>query len=65
MSVGDGWPGMCTLVQVPAEARGGQLPLGLELQVAVSHLLWVLGIKFGSSGRASAVLHHQVLSPVT
>lgn len=33
-------------------------PLELELQVAVSHLVWVLGTKLGSSVRAAKTLSH-------
>lgn len=42
--------------------RGWELEL--ELQVVVSHLIWVLGIEPGSSRRESNALNHQTISPV-
>ena len=42
---------------VPTEARRGHLvPLELELQVAVSHSVWMLGRELVSSGRAVPVV---------
>lgn len=42
---------MCTWVQIHRSQRC-RIPLELELQVVVSHLVWVLGIKLRSRGRA-------------
>ena len=41
----------------------GPDPLEVELQKVVGHLLWVLGIKPGSSERAARALNHSVVSP--
>lgn len=47
-----------TLCMVPVKARREHAdPLGLQLQVAVSHLMWVLGREFGSSARAATLSH--------
>jgi hypothetical protein len=37
--------------------------LGLALQVVMSCLMWVLGIKLRSSGRADSALKHQAIFP--
>lgn len=42
---------MCTWVQMHRSQRC-RIPLELELQVVLSHLVWVLGIKLRSRGRA-------------
>lgn len=39
-------------------------PLQLALQVAVSHLAWVLGTPLGSSVKAST-FNHRIISPVS
>ena len=55
---------ICFIIYVYAYrvTLGGQKrpsdPLELELQVAVSHLVWVLGTKLGSSVRAAKTLSH-------
>ena len=36
----------------------------LELEVTMSHLLWVLGAKVGSCGKAICALNHGAISPV-
>lgn len=41
----------------------GVRSLELELEVAVSHLMWVPGAKLSSSARAAGALHCQVISP--
>lgn len=33
-------------------------PLKMELQTVVSYLMWMLGTKFSSSGRAASVLNY-------
>ena len=38
--------------------QGQTRALELELQVVVSYLAWVLGIKLGSSGRAVSAPNH-------
>lgn len=35
----------------------GTGPLDLERQVAVSHLMWLLGTDLGASGRAASALN--------
>jgi hypothetical protein len=53
---------MYRLVQGPAEATRQVLaPLGMELEMVVSHLMWVLGTKLGSSGRAVSALNHPAI----
>lgn len=42
---------------VPSEARRGQGSLALELQVVVSHLMWVLGTKPKGSVRVESSLN--------
>lgn len=37
-------------------------PLGMELQLVLNYLVWVLGIKLGSSPRAPHTLTHRVIS---
>ena len=54
---------MCTCVQVPKESRGMGFPLELELLAVVCCLMWVLGLRHGSSGRAVHALNHRVISP--
>lgn len=39
---------------MPAEAREGIGYLELELQMIVSHLMWVLGTECGSFGRSKS-----------
>lgn len=39
-------------------------PVELELEVVVSHPMWVLGIKLRFYGRAISVLHHSPLQQV-
>ena len=46
------------------EARGGFDLLELELQVVVGCLMWMLGIKLQSSGRAESVLLRDEPSPL-
>lgn len=38
-------------------------PLELQLQVGLSHWIWLLRTKFESSTRAASILHHSSLSP--
>jgi hypothetical protein len=49
---------MCVCVGVAAETRGMLDPLELELQVGVSHPVWVLRTKLRASGRAECILNH-------
>lgn len=37
-------------------------PWELELQVSVSHLIWMLGTKLGSMPRVASVLKHEVIA---
>lgn len=41
-----------------------QIPLVLELEVTMSHLLWVLGANVGSCAKAICALNHRAISPV-
>lgn len=43
-------------MQCPWMSKEGNDPLELEIQVIVSHLLWVLGSEAGSSERSSHAL---------
>lgn len=43
--------GLSLWMQVPTEARQGQISLELELWMAVSKPIWVLGTEIGSSAR--------------
>lgn len=45
-------------MHVPTEVGGVRFPRELGLQAIVSHLIWVPGIKLGSSERAVCVLNH-------
>lgn len=45
-------------VQLSLEAKRGIDFLELEFQAVVSQLMWVLGTKFGSSGREVYALRH-------
>lgn len=38
-------------------------PLELQLQVGLSHWIWLLRTKFESSTRAASILYHSSLSP--
>lgn len=55
----------CMLTSVVLiEARGGQcIPLTLQLQMVVSHLVQVLGTKLKSYGRAAGIVNSRVVSP--
>lgn len=53
---------MCAYVQVSAlecKSQKSLDPLELDLHVVVSHLMWVLGTKLGSSARAVSALRDQ------
>lgn len=41
---------------------GVQSSLKMKLQVVVSYLGWVLGVKLSSSGRKASALNHQAIS---
>lgn len=56
----------CTMyVQVPLEGRGVSDTLELELQTALSHLLWILGTDPGSFARAVRTCNCWAISLVT
>lgn len=54
-----------TCMQVPVEAREHEIPLELELQAVMSHLIWVLGtIPWSSARKVSTLTTDPALRPV-
>ena len=48
---------------MPLEAgRRHWIPLELEFQAVVGHVIWVLGSETGTSGRAASTLNHGAVS---
>lgn len=54
---------MCTLLRYSGQKRMS-IPLEMELQIVVRHLMWMLGTKFGSSARTTSSLNHWGISLV-
>lgn len=54
-----------TYTGTPRDQGRGLDALELGLQAIVSHLVWVLGIKLGSFGRAVSAVNHWTLYPMS
>ena len=50
---------VCVYVCVHAVLTEASYPLGLELKVTVSYVLWLLGTESRSSARAAGALNHE------